>query len=105
MVSVLERYLLFGGIGAFYAYSAISIFTSRKKTNNILHQSLIQNSQKFITETNHPHLKFIELPQERALFIIGIENNKNDLATIELIEEIVKNFNPNAFFYERNIEQ
>jgi hypothetical protein len=106
MVSTFERQISLGGIFSIYAYVCYKFVTTRKNFDKKFHEAMITQGTKFEKEINSENFKFVQTPNEKILFLLGIENNKFAFKNenMMIIENLIENFTPNAIVYERDLK-
>ena len=106
MVKTLERQISLGGIFSIYAYVCYKFISTRKSFDKKFHEVLIKKGTNYEKGLNYENFKFIQTPNEKLLFLLGIENSnlafKNE--NLEIIERVIENFTPNAIVYERDLK-
>lgn len=106
MVTPLERTVCYFGLASLYSYMIFKFSKEKTSFDKKFHESAIVQGNRFVKEMNDPHLKFIHTPNEKLLFIYGVENNQNCLRNknLDVIQNIIENFTPNAYVFEKELK-
>lgn len=102
MVSVIERGIWFTGLAALYSYGIYKFYEARSSFDIKFHESVKRQANKYILEENDPNLKFIDT-NNKLLFLLGVDNHKNILRNLTLIDRTLENFSPDCIVYEKKI--
>ncbi len=105
MVSLIERSICLSGLLCLYSYGIYKYAHSKTQFDKEFHDAAVIQANKFINSINNENLKFVYSPN-KILFLLGIENNDNFLkdSNMLLIDELIENFTPNYFVYEKNMK-
>lgn len=106
MVSNLERNICYFGLFSLYSYTFYKFSKTKSAFDQKFHEALIVQGNKYIKEKNDPNLKFIDTPNQKILFLLGIENELKDLKDekLQIFESLIENFTPNCFVYEKDLK-
>ncbi len=106
MVSTFERQISLGGIFSIYAFICYKFVSTKTKFNKKFHDAMILQGEKFQKEVDSQNFKIVQTPNEKILFLIGIENSVKAFRSenMMIIEKLIENFTPNAIVYERDLK-
>lgn len=106
MVSIFERNLSLGGIFSLYSFIVYKFIVTRNSFNKKFHDTLILKGEQFEKDINSPSLKFVTTPNQKLLFLLGIENNQNALKddNLYIYEKLIEHFTPTSIVYERDLK-
>ncbi len=106
MVSTFERAISLGGLFSLYTYTMYKFVKVKTSFNKKFHDAMLIQGEKFEKELNCPHFKMLQTPNEKILFLFGLENSASILANTNMstVQKIIENFTPNAILLERDLK-
>ncbi len=106
MVMSVERIVCYFGLTSIYAFSGYRFIRTKDAFNRQYHDEAIKLGNDFTSRLNNPRLKFISTPNDKILFLFGVENKPSFLSNdnLDLIQGLIENFTPNYFIYEKDLK-